>query len=722
MRINIPLSLSNSLKTLFKSPFVRLLKPLFHSLFGFVLPTEHTEVSKHYRPDIDGLRAFAVLSVVLYHYFPNLVKSGFVGVDIFFVISGYLIGGILLDSLQRQSGSLAKTNDLRKEDEQDRQSAVSKRLSFSTYLLDFYSRRVRRIFPALIVVMLFSLILGWFALLPDDYEILGKHTLGGAAFVSNIVLWIESWSDAGYWDVESYRKILLHLWSLGVEEQFYLCFPLALWFIYAKKLKTTIALIAIALISLAISLAAYHSHHFNIGFWTPAARFWELLIGSILAAYLRETNGVKPSDLALNLLSYFGFCLLIYSVFALSSKGFPGYMALCPTIATALLIYAGGFNKAKPVLISRLLSYKPIVGVGLISYPLYLWHWVLLSFAWIIVGGWDTKSYELATLRVFLIVIAIILSILTYYFVERPIRFAKEGRGVKTICLLIALMAIGGAGWLLYAKNGAAFERGGITMNDMRLLNEINAKASRWLDLTNEQECKQKFKATYYCQYINAGGAKTIALVGDSHAEVSFDTIAEFNKARGVNTLLLAAGGDSNPIIGDQAYTEETLNNLIGDQSIREVFIIIRGSVYMLGWDIIGGEYNKLGKEDYKNKLQYFVDRLNKANKQVYIVAENPELSRHIRYILPMQQFYKIDASHFPLKADVFSRQKIYLEILSEIKGATIIHTIDAFCPDDQCLILDANGLPIYRDGNHLSVNAGGRFLVEKVLKPYLDE
>ena len=158
-----------------------------------------------YRPDIDGLRAFAVLSVVLYHAFPNILGGGFIGVDVFFVISGYLIGWIIMRDLEQE------------------------RFSF----LNFYARRIRRIFPALLVVLATALTIGWFALLPDEYKTLGKHVLGGAAFIDNFFLWQES----GYFDISSKLKPLLHLWSLGIEEQFYIIFPLILYLSYIKKIN-----------------------------------------------------------------------------------------------------------------------------------------------------------------------------------------------------------------------------------------------------------------------------------------------------------------------------------------------------------------------------------------------------------------------------------------------------------------------------------------------------
>jgi len=166
--------------------------------------------TKAYRPDIDGLRAFAVLAVVLYHAFPNILKGGFIGVDVFFVISGYLICGIILNDVQRGTFSI----------------------------WNFYNRRIRRIFPALIVVLTAALVLGWFALFPDEYSALGRHVFGGTAFISNFFLWRES----GYFDATARSKPLLHLWSLGIEEQFYILFP-ALALIFAKKRSWTAVII-----------------------------------------------------------------------------------------------------------------------------------------------------------------------------------------------------------------------------------------------------------------------------------------------------------------------------------------------------------------------------------------------------------------------------------------------------------------------------------------------
>lgn len=203
-----------------------------------------------YRPDIDGLRAIAVLAVVAFHAFPNWIKGGFIGVDIFFVISGYLISTIIFESLDKGT------------------------FSFS----EFYARRITRIFPALLLVLVACLTFGWFVLLADEYKQLGKHTAGGAGFVSNFLLW----NEAGYFDNSAETKPLLHLWSLGIEEQFYILWPLLLWFFWKRNFNLFIITIAVAIASFILNIEGV-KHDMVATFYSPQSRFWELLSGSLLA-------------------------------------------------------------------------------------------------------------------------------------------------------------------------------------------------------------------------------------------------------------------------------------------------------------------------------------------------------------------------------------------------------------------------------------------------------
>ena len=222
----------------------------------------HTNNKEHlshptYRPDIDGLRAIAVLSVVIFHAFPKLIPGGFVGVDIFFVISGFLISTILFENIRDNTFSFT----------------------------EFYSRRIRRIFPALFLVLLACYVFGWFALLPDEFMQLGKNIAAGAGFVSNFVLW----SQSGYFDSAAELKPLLHLWSLGIEEQFYIIWPLMLWFASKRGLNVLTLTIVLAVVSFALCI--FRGRYDAISaFYSPQTRFWELLIGAVVAYVLMKRN------------------------------------------------------------------------------------------------------------------------------------------------------------------------------------------------------------------------------------------------------------------------------------------------------------------------------------------------------------------------------------------------------------------------------------------------
>lgn len=210
-----------------------------------------------YRPDIDGLRAVAVLAVLIFHAFPTVMRGGFVGVDIFFVISGYLISKVILTTLDQGTFTIA----------------------------DFYSRRIRRIFPALVTVLVSCLVFGWNTMLADDLALLAKHILGGASFVSNFVLW----SEAGYFDKASELKPLLHLWSLGIEEQFYVVWPLLLWAGWRMRLPLLLVVVLIGLASFALNILGVYENPTAV-FYSPLSRGWELIIGASLACLTSDTG------------------------------------------------------------------------------------------------------------------------------------------------------------------------------------------------------------------------------------------------------------------------------------------------------------------------------------------------------------------------------------------------------------------------------------------------
>lgn len=382
-----------------------------------------------YRADIDGLRAIAVGGVLLYHAFPHLLPGGFVGVDVFFVISGFLITRVILDGLNRSSFSIG----------------------------DFYARRVRRIFPALLLVLATCLVFGWHTMLAEDLAHLGKQAAGGAGFVANLVLW----SEAGYFDQASASKPLLHLWSLGIEEQFYLAWPLLLWAAWRSRLPLMPFIIGTAAISFLINLH-HQAGNPTAAFYSPLSRAWELMIGGMLAHWSSASgagerawwgarlgmsaSGPSPGSAAMlrTACSLLGLGMLAFSLAWInSSMPFPGFRALLPTVGTALLI-ASGPNTA----VARwLLASRPFVWIGMISYPLYLWHWPLLTLARNAYGALDDVE------RVGLLAAAVVLAWLTWRLVERPLRSAVNG-GWKTAGLLLGMAAVAAFGLVAWKEDG----------------------------------------------------------------------------------------------------------------------------------------------------------------------------------------------------------------------------------------------------------------------------
>lgn len=393
-----------------------------------------TSQTQDYRSEIDGLRAFAVLSVIAFHAFPNLFEGGFVGVDIFFVISGFLITSHIFESLDREQFSL----------------------------INFFQRRIRRIFPALIVVLIATLVFGWVSLLGEELSQLGKHIASGAFFIINFILVNES----GYFDTIAETKPLLHLWSLAVEEQFYIIWPLILWISWKLKFNLLIVTILIGAFSFYLNLNFVKTYPTEI-FFLSIGRFWELLSGSFLAwlvlyrsdfffkiklsfdkfilKALNTRYKISHDFIALNALSFVGISLLMYGViFINESLSFPSYWALIPVTGTMLVIASGS-----RAVINRIFLMNPVaVWFGLISYPLYLWHWPVLSYLQIIEGEFPHRDA-----RILAVIISIILAWLTFKFIEAPIRFGSLKKKVNSFFIALTLFSIGAFAYFLSESN-----------------------------------------------------------------------------------------------------------------------------------------------------------------------------------------------------------------------------------------------------------------------------
>ena len=391
---------------------------------GKILFGSKPDIHPAYRADIDGLRAIAVLSVVGFHAFPGWVKGGFIGVDIFFVISGFLISSIILANLDAGSFSF----------------------------IDFYSRRIRRIFPALLLVLSACFAFAWYALFAGEFEQLGKHIAAGASFLSNYAFWAES----GYFDKSAESKTLLHLWSLGIEEQFYIIWPLLLWISWKARFNPILIIAVLGASSFLFNLFEVNND-VVAAFYSPQTRFWELLVGAALAYATLYKVKFFVSDLRMtkNFLSLAGMSLIIAGFLLIQKETpFPGWWAILPTAGVALIIASG-----PETWLSRRISTRIMVWFGKISYPLYLWHWPFLSFIFIVYAEYHPS----VQLRLAAVALAVACAWLTYRLVEKPFRFGSYPNA-KAAGLAVSMLFVGSAG--LYGYQTGGFDGYGFRSRD----------------------------------------------------------------------------------------------------------------------------------------------------------------------------------------------------------------------------------------------------------------
>lgn len=464
-----------------------------------------------YRADLDGLRGIAILSVLAFHAIPHALPGGFVGVDVFFVISGFLISRIVFTAM-----------------------------SYGTFTFaGFYARRVRRIFPSVVVVLFAALVLGWMIQPQPDYAQLGKHVAAGAGFVSNFA----SWLDSGYFDASANAKPLLHLWSLGIEEQFYIVFPLLLVLAWRMRVPRMPLLLAVAAASFAASLYLVANDP-SAAFYLPHARGWELAIGCLLAQ--AGTAGPVPGIRAggatawqghrvRNLVSFAGALLLVAGLMLIDeTRGFPGAWALLPTVGAALLIWAGPDATVN----RRLLAHPWLVGIGLISFQLYLWHWPLLSFLHLT----RPEDSSLAA-RASAIAVSFPLAWATYAWIDKPIRTGPRSR--TAIVLACAALAFAGvAGWAVYLERG-------IPGRSADSLSGIAGFTYEYGPAFREGTCflrrEQRFEHFGDCTR-TVEGSDAVVLWGDSHAAHLHAGLEQ--AARGRFTLTQLTASWCAPILG----------------------------------------------------------------------------------------------------------------------------------------------------------------------------
>lgn len=622
-------------------------------------------MSLTYRPEIDGLRAIAVLAVVVFHAFPAALPGGFVGVDVFFVISGFLITSILLHESQGGSISIA----------------------------GFYARRIVRIFPALVLVLLACFLVGWNVLFAAEYKALGKHILGGTTFVSNIMLWTE----AGYFDNASELKPLLHLWSLGIEEQFYIVWPVLMLGL-VRMPRRAITLTLCALLASLVWACYWVFEDRTHAFYSPLARAWELLAGALLAWAQFARPGVL-APLRHRLLPWLGLVMILASAMWLSERNtFPGAWAAVPVLGTCLLLVPVP-GAAVHV---RLLSHPWMVNIGLISYPLYLWHWPLLSFANILEG-----QYPSAYVRAGLVLLTFVLAALTYHGVEKPIR--RLPRKFSVGVLLVLMVVLGVLGKNVYDRDGLERIR---HKKLITLSPEVKQDFVEWEDtgLLPQVQCAQPFQfpGSKICLTTHPDRAPTAAVIGDSHAFHAYWGLSRSLDRQGKNLILLGRGACL-PFVDYrrgadtdrcQPHINETLAWVRQQGSIQQVFLIFRGRYLSNG-------SSPSDRDALQVAVEQTLQQLLKAGKKVYVFLPLTEPGFDPRLCvgsLPWGR--KSPASCDASWTQDLAKRKDLMEVLGrafqKYPSVRVIDPSQYLCADDVCPLI-RRGKSVFKDENHLS-------------------
>jgi peptidoglycan/LPS O-acetylase OafA/YrhL len=618
-----------------------------------------------YRKDIDGLRAIAVLLVIIFHAFPKSLPGGFIGVDVFFVISGYLISKIILTDLKKGVFSFKH----------------------------FYAQRIKRILPSLLTVLSTCLFFGWFALLPDEYQLLGKHTAGGALFISNILLWGES----GYFDTAAESKPLLHLWSLGIEEQFYLFWPLILWAASIFKFNLLFSILILLACSFALNLFELSADPIAV-FYSPLTRFWELLIGAILAWWslldkkLSHTPDYSQWICLLGALFILVGCLVINK-----NSAFPGWVALLPALGAACLIAAG-----ENTWINRyLLSNRIMVWIGLISFPLYLWHWPLLVFAKLIEGD-DVRSH----IRFWLMILAIALSWLTYFFIEKPIRFG--GKSAKKVYVLIAwLVLLALLGLHIALNNGYPFRA---QLNNSTITESVRDQlvGADWKYKQNQTCLEQhpfdqvKEYGWWFCIQ-NKDEPPSIIILGSSFANHLYPGFIYNHQLQdksilNIGACAIALGDDDPNTIGTHpcAYKRPSsqrafIHQLIAQQNTVK-FVILSG-------------FSAQVTEPYLENIREEILALRKHHVQLIVFASHiqPGFDPKLCYSAPFRKEIR-DCTFPSSKLDILQEQfePIKMTILKADPTALFYDPNAMYCKGEACSYI-SNGMPLNRDHGHFS-------------------
>jgi peptidoglycan/LPS O-acetylase OafA/YrhL len=664
-----------------------------------------------YRPEIDGLRALAVISVILYHSTKSiggfvLFPGGFLGVDIFFVISGYLITSIILNEIN-----------------------VTQDFSFK----NFYQRRARRILPALLFVIFFSIFFAYLYLLPSDFNDYIKSILYSLFFTSNYFFYF---SGELYDATPSLLKPFLHTWSLSVEEQFYLLYPIILYFSF-KYFKNFLNKILFSLIFISFfSMIGYFYTNQSLAFFNFLARFWELLIGALIANNQKKITSINLSILKKNFISILGFILIIYSIL-FYNKSIPyGYIyTFISIIGVSIIIF---FND-KEILINKILSNKILVFLGLISYSLYLWHYPIFAFGRITEFFGDGVSKKL-------ILLTFIFSVFTYYLIEKPFRNFSFISVKKFLFLIFISYFI----LLIFISLSLSGKIAPIRNESLKLLNTGD-------NTSNLTVCKNSnINKEGYCVF-NEKQKKTIILIGDSHMQTHEVSLLDFSNKNDFKFIIINSPAcfyilDVNMF----SKGKKTSCNIDYINKVRSVVMSNNNSIVILGgrmtlylnedgFDNKEGYYegkSQLSFHDKDDKIINFQERKNfikdKFKKTLIDLIENqhkvvliypiPEVGFHVsRKLIFNLGIFSNNLTELnnkkPLTTsyNVFlSRNKDTFDILDTVQNKNIlrIYPHSIFCDKllkNRCITHDDKDV-FYIDDDHLSLK-GSELVIKEIIK-----
>ena len=617
-----------------------------------------------YRSDIDGLRAVAVLGVIFFHAFPKALPGGFIGVDIFFVISGYLISGILYKGHREGDFSFR----------------------------EFYARRIRRLFPALITLLVLCLGYGSVVLLPTEYDKLGRHVAAGTLFMQNFVFWRES----GYFDTSANLKPLLHLWSLAVEEQFYIGFPILLILLW-KKSKILLPAMVVLLVASFIANIVMSLQCPETAFYLTPYRGWEFLSGGLLAWWHYDRGHEEEIPKYREVLSWTGVLIMGLGM-ALFEKphSYPGWRAMIPVVGTLLLIEGG-----KGAWVNKKILSNPVtVWIGLISYPLYLFHWPALSFVRIVKG--DSASEEMVWTA---LGVAFLLTLITYYAIEKKIR---HNTWKYTIHVLVAVFVLLGITGLLIGYRI-------INLDKSPLVREV---CDAIIDNTEDDGWKIISKKNDINIYECGKGSDEILLIGDSALFQYAPRVEKIIREQNINIHTVLIWSPANIPIRNcnkknsvSALVMEKFYKELKNKNVKKVIIAAMWDMYFNqpGWSYKGEEIkgNPTVKKKVFSEFESMIKELTNDGKEVFVVSllpYGPLLDPKGFYKRDFQGTYYKGELKFPEK-DFWNSDNLCIEnsLIEAVKkgGGTVIRPSESLIKDGFCVIQD-HGKILRFDGHHL--------------------